>query len=162
MSRLTSSQAQTRLDISGVFLCMLASWTIAIKFINPLCFAWAEYQRTGNAHTPYIMWDFWWVPHILLAVWLWQRRLYAWEFGIVVSIVEIFIIVTKFIFYLRDPMALRFAHVPSPPPPLLDTFFTNTWFINKIFVLAFFIFLLIQLLRPEFKNFLRPHPNPSE
>ncbi len=137
-----------RLDAG--LLCMLATWTIVIKYLNPLCMMWAEIRQTGTGGGPHIMWDFWWIPHLMLAWMLWQGRRYAWEFGILVSIVEIIIIFTKFSLFFSNPDMPR-----SMAPSVLDKFFTNTWFLNKCFVLAFFLMLLVQLLCPGYRKFLR-------
>jgi hypothetical protein len=155
MASVLEANLDRRLKLDAVFLCMLATWTLVIKYINPLCLAFAEKLKTGLFPAPYIMWDFWWIPHLLLAIWLWQRRQWVWEFAIVVSVVEILIIVTKFVRFFQNPFELRFAQHAVPAPPVLDLFFTLNWFVNKVFVLTFFIFLLLQILRPEMKRFLK-------
>ena len=149
----SEAQVVGRLRICAVCLCMLATWTFVIKFLNPICLYLAEVKHTGSAIGPHIMWDFWWVPHLWLAIWLWQRQSRAWELGIVVAAVEIVIITIKFALFLQNPLAPR-----SNAAPVLDTFFSFTWFVNKVFVLGFFIFLVTLLLRPECKAVLRQRP----
>ncbi len=104
------------------FLFLLAAWTLTIKFAFPAAFAVAE----GAPILTYVMWDFWWVAHLWLgwALLNWQRYTYALAVG--VSVVEIVIIVTKFVMFLEDPEW---------------TIWTTNWFINKIFVLACFVLI---------------------
>jgi len=150
MYRLSEDQVLRRLHLDAVFLCMLATWTLVIKFLNPILMTWAEVERTGEGSGPYILWDFWWVPHLLLALWLWKRLTMVWEFGMVVSVVEILIILKKFYVFLQAPLAPRYG-----APPVFDTFLAFHWFLNKVMVLFFFILLLSQLLRVEFKAVLK-------
>jgi len=105
------------------FLIVLAAWTLVIKLIFPVAFALAE----GVPIATYIYWDFWWVAHLWLAWALlnWQR--YTVVLAVGVSVVEIIIIVTKFILFFDDPHW---------------TIWTTNWFINKVFVLACFCMLL--------------------
>jgi len=148
MTRFARFEYWLRLDAG--LLCMLVTWTLVIKYINPLCMMWAEIRQTGSGGGPHIMWDFWWIPHLALAWMLLERRRFAWEFGMLVSIVEIIIILAKFGLFFANPGISR-----SLAPPVFDKFFTHTWFVNKCFVLAFFLMLLVQLLCPGFRNFLR-------
>lgn len=105
------------------FLIILAAWTLVIKYIFPVAMALAE----GVPIITYIYWDFWWVAHLWLAWALlnWQRYTVALAVG--VSVVEIIIVVTKFILFFGDPEW---------------TIWTTNWFINKVFVLACFCMLL--------------------
>jgi len=109
------------------FLFILAAWTLVIKFIFPVTFALAEGAPIGK----YVMLDFWWVAHIWLGWALLRRPGYTYALALVVSVVEIVIIVTKFALFL--------------PAPEWSIWGTN-WFINKCFVLACFIGLLGYLL----------------
>ncbi len=117
------------------FLFVLAAWTLVIKYIFPVAYAL-------NADEPaltYVMWDFWWVAHIWLGWALIARPRYTFGLAITVSVVEIAIIVTKFVMFLSAPQ--------------WDIWRTN-WFINKVFVLACFVLLLGYLLwnRRAFRN----------
>lgn len=105
------------------FLFLLAAWTLTIKYVFPAAFALAE----GVPLLTYVMWDFWWVAHIWLgwALINWQRYTFALAIG--VSVVEIIIVVTKFVLFLGEPDW---------------TIWTTNWFINKVFVLACFILIL--------------------
>lgn len=116
------------------FLFLLAAWTLTIKYIFPLTMAAAS----GEPAMTYVMWDFWWVAHIWLgwALLNWQRYTYA--LALAVSVVEIVIVVAKFVLFLRAP--------------LWDIWHTN-WFINKIFVLSCFFLMLGWLV-------LRKRANP--
>lgn len=105
------------------FLFILAAWTLVIKFIFPVCFALWQ----GKPIDTYIYWDFWWVVHIWLgwALLNWQRYTYA--LAVVVSVVEIAIIVTKFFIFFVAPQW---------------TMWSTNWFVNKVFVLACFCLML--------------------
>jgi hypothetical protein len=107
-------------------LFVLAAWTLTIKFAFPM--AWALSEGAPLLH--YVWWDFWWVAHIWLALALLARPGYTLRLALVVAIVEVIIIVTKFIFFLQAPS--------------WDIWTTN-WFINKLFVLATFSLMLIHI-----------------
>lgn len=110
------------------FLFVLAGWTLVIKYIFPVAFALSE----GVALLTYVMWDFWWVAHIWLGWALIRRPRYMLALAVVVSVVEITIVVTKFVLFLAEPQ--------------WDIWHTN-WFINKCFVLACFVLLFGYLFR---------------
>lgn len=110
------------------FLFVLAGWTLVIKYIFPMAYALSE----GVPLLTYVMWDFWWVAHIWLGWALIRRPRYTLVLAVVVSVVEIIIVVTKFALFLAEPQ--------------WDIWRTN-WFINKCFVLACFILLLGYVLR---------------
>lgn len=110
------------------FLFVLAAWTLVIKYIFPMAYALNE----GVPLLTYVMWDFWWVAHIWLGWALIRRPRYTLALAVVVSVVEIIIVVTKFALFLAEPQ--------------WDIWYTN-WFINKCFVLACFVLLLGYTLR---------------
>jgi hypothetical protein len=110
------------------FLFVLAGWTLVIKYIFPVAYA----LNQGVPLLTYVMWDFWWVAHIWLGWALIRRPGYTFALAIVVSVVEIVIVVTKFVLFLSEPQ--------------WDIWYTN-WFINKCFVLACFVLLLAYVLR---------------
>ena len=109
------------------FLFVLAAWTLTIKFFFPIAYAVAA----GMPAATHVYWDFWWVIHLWLAWALlnWQR--YTFALTIVVSVAEIAIIVTKFGLFLSAPEW---------------SIWRTNWFINKLFVLACFILLLVYFL----------------
>ena len=109
------------------FLFILSAWTLTIKFFFPLAYAAAN----GLPLHTHIYWDFWWVVHLWLgwALLNWQR--YSFPLAISVSVVEIAIIVSKFVFFLSAPEW---------------TVWRTNWFINKLFVLACFTLLLAYCL----------------
>jgi hypothetical protein len=109
------------------FLIVLAAWTLTIKFVFPVAMALAEGVPIGS----YIYWDFWWVAHLWLAWALINWRRYTFALAVGVSIVEIGIIVTKFVLFLAAPEW---------------TIWTTNWFINKVFVLACFCMMLAYFL----------------
>ena len=109
------------------FLCILAAWTIVIKYLFPIAYALSEGSPAGT----YVFLDFWPVAHLVLAWSLlsWQRWTFA--FALVVSVAEIAIIVTKFAIFFSAPEW---------------TIWRTNWFINKLFVLGCFVWLLVFLL----------------
>jgi hypothetical protein len=109
------------------FLFILAAWTLVIKYIFPAAYALAQGEPIGT----YVSWDFWWVAHIWLgwALLNWPR--YTFPLAIVISVVEIVIVATKFVVFLSAPEW---------------TVWRTNWFINKCFVLGCFTLLLAYLL----------------
>ena len=105
------------------FLFILAAWTLTIKFFFPM--AYSLWQ--GEALLTHVYWDFWWVIHIWLGWALINWRRYTFVLAVSVSVVEIIIVVTKFAIFLGSPQ--------------WNIWMTN-WFINKLFVLSCFVFLL--------------------
>ena len=111
------------------FLIVLAAWTLVIKFVFPMTMALVE----GHQLVAYVYWDFWWVIHLWLAYALIREPVYTYWLGLTTSLVEIAIVVTKFVYFLS-----------APTWNIWDT----NWFINKVFVLAVFVLLLGFLLGP--------------
>ena len=109
------------------FLFILASWTLVIKFVLPLVFAWYEEVPLDK----YVMWDFWWVVHIWLgwALLYWQR--YTYVLAVFVSIIEITIISVKFNLFFGYPNW---------------NIWTANWFVNKLFVISCFVLMLCYFL----------------
>lgn len=109
------------------FLFILAAWTVVIKYLFPLGFAWWR----GEPLLTYVFLDFWPVVHVWVgwALLNWRRWSYALALG--VSLAEIVIVVTKFVLFLSDPQW---------------TIWRTNWFVNKIFVLGCFVLLLGYLL----------------
>lgn len=105
------------------FLFILAAWTLTIKFFFPM--AYALWQ--GDALLTHVYWDFWWVIHIWLGWALINWRSYTFYLAVSVSVVEIVIVITKFVLFLSSPQ--------------WSMWMTN-WFINKLFVLACFVWIL--------------------
>jgi hypothetical protein len=121
------------------FLIVLAAWTITIKFLFPIAYAFAE----GTPITAYIYWDFWWVIHLWLAWALLRWPPYVHALALAVSGVEIVIIVTKLALFLSDPTW---------------TIWSTNWFINKLFVLACFVLMLGYLALHRWSTTpARPH-----
>ena len=109
------------------FLFVLAAWTLTIKFFFPVAYALAAGVPVGT----YIFWDFWWVIHLWLGWALLKGPGYTIPLAITVSVVEIAIVVTKFVMFFSAPEW---------------TIWRTNWFINKLFVLACFILLLTYFL----------------
>ena len=113
------------------FLFVLAAWTLLIKFILPMVWAGLGDQNL----TSLVLWDFWWVAHIWLGWSLLVRPRYLITAAVVVSLLEITIVVVKFVLFLQAPDW---------------TIWTMNWFVNKVFVLTCFVMLLSHVLvRPE-------------
>lgn len=112
-------------------LFILAAWSVFIKYIFPVSFALA----TGEPWASHIFWDFWPVAHVWLGWALLTRPRYLRALAIGMSVVEILIIVSLFAWFLSDPEW---------------SIWRTNWFINKVFVLACFILVLITFLwRPD-------------
>lgn len=107
-------------------LFVLAAWTLTIKFIIPAAFAIAE----GRELLHYVWWDFWWVAHLWLGWALLNGPRYLFPLALVVAVVEVIIVVTKFYLFLAEPEW---------------TMWTMNWFVNKVFVLSVFIVVLAHM-----------------
>lgn len=117
-------------------LFFLALYTLIVKFMNPLIFFAA-----GGAGGAPVMWDFWWAVHLFLGFCLLRRERFAWALALIVSVAEIAIIVIKFRIFLRSPV--------------ID-FWTLSWYVNKCFVLTYFVCLFAALFAPRVRKALRP------
>lgn len=111
------------------FLFFMAAWTLVIKFLFPMAYSVA-YDQVLAEH---IFWDFWWVVHIALGWALLRPPMtsIAW-FAVVTAAAEIVIVAGKFYFFLSEPEW---------------TIWRTNWFINKVFVLALFLMLMVDLIR---------------
>lgn len=109
------------------FLFILAAWTIVIKYLFPIAYAIDE----NVSWATYVYLDFWPLVHVALgwALIRWPRH--TFEFAVGVSVAEIVIVLSKFVFFLASPVW---------------TIWRTNWFINKIFVLGCFVWLLTWLL----------------
>lgn len=109
------------------FLFILAAWTLTIKYILPLGFAWAQGAPAGR----YVLWDFWWAVHIALGWALLRWRPWVLWFALAASAAEIVIVTAKFAVFLQHPA--------------WDMWRMN-WFVNKVFVLGCFLGLMAYLI----------------
>lgn len=109
------------------FLFVLAAWTVVIKYLFPVGYALAE----GIAPATYVYLDFWPVVHVWLGWALLARPRYTHALALAVALLEIVIVVTKFVLFLDEPRW---------------TIWTTNWFVNKIFVLGCFSLMLGHLL----------------
>ena len=112
-------------------LYLFAAWTLTIKYVLPV--SWALIQKQPLATFIYF-WDAWWIAHILVGLGLERRKKGTWWAALILSLAEIVIIVAKFWLYLRGPN-LDFWHV--------------NWFVNKCFLLGYFVFLLFWLMKKQ-------------
>ena len=123
------------------FLFLLAAWTVVIKYLFPMAYAWAEGVPIGTD----VFLDFWPVVHIWVGWSLlhWQR--YSYALALSVSVAEIVIVVTKLVLFLQAPAW---------------TIWRTNWFINKIFVLGAFVLLLgyIMLSARRLRELASPRP----
>lgn len=113
-------------------LVVMATWTLVIKYLAPVLHVLSERAAGRAPGAAPVMWDFWWAAHLLLAWLLWRRHPRARAAGLAVSATEIVIVVVKLVLYLGHPDL---------------SFWRLLWFTNKVYVLAFFVFLLTVLLR---------------
>src|SRR5262245_4768172 len=109
------------------FLFVLAAWTLVIKYLFPVWYA----LHYGEPALSFVMWDFWWVAHLWLGWALLARPKYTYWLAMIVSVVEVVIVGTKFVIFLSAPT--------------WDIWHTN-WFINKVFVIGIFGVMFIWLL----------------
>ncbi len=108
------------------FLFVLAAWTLTIKYAFPVVWALAE----GTPPLGYVWWDFWWVAHLWLGWALLARPGYLFRLALAVAVVEVIIVVSKFVLFLGAPEW---------------TIWTTNWFINKVFVLGVFVLMLTHM-----------------
>ena len=109
------------------FLFILAAWTVVIKYLFPMAYALAQGAPIGS----HVFVDFWPVVHVWVGWSLLHWNRWTFRLAFAVSVVEIVIIVTKFVLFLEAPQW---------------TIWRTNWFINKLFVLACFVLLLGWLL----------------
>ena len=120
-------------------LFFLALYTLIIKFLNPILYFIVEGRAQGLTQAP-ILWDFWWVAHLFLGFCLLRKEKFAWGFALIVSWVEILIILTKFWIFWKNPFF---------------TFWTLSWYVNKCFVLSYFVCLAVCLWLPDIRRELK-------
>lgn len=114
----------------GHFLFVLAAWTGFIKYLFPIAFS----LFSGEPWDAHVYWDLWPVAHVWLGWVLVSHAAYARRLAIVMSVIEIVIIVSKFAVFLSAPEW---------------TIWRTNWFVNKVFVLGCFsLILATALLRP--------------
>ena len=108
-------------------LFVLAAWTVVIKYLFPVAYALAH----GLAPATHVYLDFWPVAHVWLGWALLARPRYTFALALTVAVLEIVIVVTKFVLFLGEPQW---------------TIWTTNWFVNKLFVLGCFVLMLGHLL----------------
>jgi len=113
--------------LSGA-LFLLALWTILIKFIFPIIYSLTYEENLIDL----ILWDFWWVAHIVLAISFLNPSKFTYFFGVLISVTEIIIVLTKLYLFFDNP---------------LWSIWKTNWMINKLFVLLIFIIILFTLFR---------------
>ena len=90
--------------------------------------------------------DFWPVAHVWLGWALLARPRYTFALALAVAVLEIVIVVTKFVLFLGEPQW---------------TIWTTNWFVNKLFVLGCFVLMLGHLLARRREYAPRPAPDRS-
>lgn len=131
------------IDLCVLGLAVMAVWTLVIKFLAPILFYTAERTAGRPVDGPPIMWDFWWVAHLALAWLLWRRHPLALPAGRGIAAAEALIVIAKFVLYARQPDL---------------SFWGLLWLTNKVYVLAFFLFLLVYLSRDNVRRALGRSP----
>ncbi|SDZ77977.1 hypothetical protein [Microbulbifer marinus] len=126
-SRPDRQPANTWITFLAHFLFILAAWTLFIKYLLPIGFALAN----GEPWSSHVYWDAWPVIHVWVGWALLARPGYTYRLAVAVSAVEIIIICTLFARFLADPEW---------------SIWRSNWFVNKVFVLACFILLLVTAL----------------
>ena len=116
-----------------VAIVVMIVWTLVVKYLAPVVWFWSERFAGREPAAAPVMWDFWPLLHVGLAVGLWRRTRWAWRYALAVALVESAVVISKFALYLRAPE--------------LD-FWKLLWFTNKLYVLAFFLCLIYVLLGP--------------
>jgi len=125
--------ARPRWVTATVFaLVVMIVWTVVVKYLAPLLWSLSTALAGAGGPAP-VMWDFWPLTHLALAVMLWRGSRFAWEYGVALAVAESAVVLAKFALYLRAPDW---------------SFWKLLWFSNKIYVLAFFLCLLTVLLGP--------------
>ena len=112
-------------------LVVMATWTLVIKFLAPVLYLVSQRAAGRPLGWAPVMWDFWWVAHLLLAWLLWRRHPRARLFGLAVAAAETAIVSVKLILYLDRPDLSLWGLL---------------WLTNKIYVLLFFVAFLVLLL----------------
>ena len=110
---------------------MIASWTVFIKFIFPIIYAF----HYGESFSKFIMWDFWWIAHIWLGWSLLNISKKTYYLGLLICFSELIIILYKLYNFFESPNWI-----------IWDT----NWMINKIFVLILFLFISLILLKNKY------------
>ena len=118
----------------GRLLYFFAAWTLLIKYVLPV--AWAL-SRKEPLSAYIFFWDAWWLAHLGVG-WGLCRRRKVWLWALFLSLAEIAIIGVKFVRFIRTP-DLDFWHA--------------NWFVNKLFLLVYFIVLLGWLLKKKVRSF---------
>ena len=110
------------------FLACLAFYTLAVKFFVPSTLSVAM----GEPWHDQVLWDFWWVAHLVLAAALLRPRPWVRPLALAVAGIEILIVSIKFLIFFQQP-ALNWLRLH--------------WFYNKLAVVGVFTCLLISLIR---------------
>jgi hypothetical protein len=114
-------------------LVAMIVWTLVVKYLAPLLWSLSRDLSGAPPEPSAVMWDFWPVAHVVLAVALWRGARRAWEIGVAIAAVESAVVIAKF---------ARFLAAPD------WSFWKLLWFSNKVYVLAYFLALLAVLLGP--------------
>ena len=119
-------------------LVVMITWTLVVKYLVPLVWTLSGALAGAAAEPARVMWDFWPLTHLVLAVLLWRGQRFAWSSGVALAAAESAVVLLKLARYLAAPEW---------------SFWKLLWFTNKIYVLAFFLCLLTVLLGPGRKDF---------
>ena len=125
-------------------LVVMIAWTLVVKYLAPLLWSLSRSLSGAPAEASPVMWDFWPVAHLVLAVALWRGVSRAWAIGVAIAAVESAVVIAKF---------ARFLAAPD------WSFWKLLWFSNKVYVLLYFVLLVALLLlhrRRDFDDARRP------
>jgi len=113
-------------------LVVMITWSVIVKYLVPILWFVAERGAGREPEEIPVMWDLWPLAHLLLAVLLWRRHPRAWRVGIAVGAAEWLIVAIKLAVYLAQPAR---------------DLWSLLWASNKLYVLAYFTWLLAVLVR---------------
>jgi hypothetical protein len=122
----------------------MVTWTLVVKYLAPLLWLAAQRHAGDSAARAPIMWDLWPLAHLALATLLWRQHPWAWRLGVAVAAAEVAIVLVKLSAWLADPAR---------------DFWSLLWASNKLYVLAYFLWLLAVLLRRGPKALVAPAPS---
>lgn len=120
----------------GRALYMFAIWTVTIKFIIPI--AWSLIWSLSL--TRFILWDAWWIAHLYVGYLLIEKPHKTWPWIFVLTLTEIGVIGFKFIGFYESPVF---------------NVWRMNWYVNKWFMLIYFVFCLEWILRDKTRRSLK-------
>ena len=132
--------------VGAVFgLVAMIVWTLVVKYLVPLLWsASAAWDGRPPGEASHVMWDFWPLTHLALALMLWRGARFAFAAAMTLALAEIAVVSAKFARFLAAPEW---------------SFWKLLWFSNKVYVLLYFVGLVAILAlrrRHDFDDARRP------